>query len=208
MQATLQLKITLVDTQPAIIRRLIVSSETTFFELHHIIQIAMGWQNMHLFEFSVNDYVIGIPSEAFEGEALRDETIIDADSITVGEALTDVNDTAMYIYDFGDNWMHEIVVENINSNATDFAGPACLDGNLSCPPENCGGAIGFERLFDIIKDVQHPEHEQMLAWLDDYYTQDAFDIDDVNTTLQSLDIYINNWLNQEENEDDEDEDDN
>jgi Plasmid pRiA4b ORF-3-like protein len=204
MPTTLQLKVTINDTKPPIFRRLIVSNDTSFFELHHIIQIAMGWQNFHLFEFRFNDYVIGIPTEAFEEEASGQETVIDADTITLGEVLSDVNDTMIYTYDFGDNWEHEITVEKINADATDYIAPICIEGNLSCPPEDCGGAPGFEHLFKVIKDNQHPDHEQMLNWLDENYTQEGFDIDDVNATLASLEDYINNWLNNMDEEEDED----
>ena len=68
MLDTLQLKITLQRTEPAIWRRVLVEKTTTFFELHRIIQIAMGWQNSHLFEFELNGYRIAEPNEDFDME--------------------------------------------------------------------------------------------------------------------------------------------
>jgi hypothetical protein len=209
MQTILQLKITLTDTKPQIFRQILVANDTTFFELHHIIQIAMGWQNMHLFEFRFNDYIIGLPNDALEDEALGEENVIDADALMLSEVLSDVNETMIYTYDFGDTWEHEIVVEKIITDALDYKAPTCIAGDLSCPPENCGGVPGFEHLFNVIKNVNHPDHLQMLDWLDENYTQDGFDIDEVNTTLASLEDYITMWLNQnfDEVDGDEDEDD-
>ncbi|MCX6750801.1 MAG: plasmid pRiA4b ORF-3 family protein, partial [Candidatus Pacearchaeota archaeon] len=49
----LQLKISLKE-KPAIWRRFIVNDFLTFEELHNIIQIVMGWENYHLYEFEIN----------------------------------------------------------------------------------------------------------------------------------------------------------
>lgn len=51
---TYTLKIDLIHTEPLISRTIKVSSETSLFLLHHIIQTVMGWQNRHLYEFYMN----------------------------------------------------------------------------------------------------------------------------------------------------------
>lgn len=38
---------------------MVVSSNTNFQKLHHIIQLAIGWKNTHLFEFTVEGFTIG-----------------------------------------------------------------------------------------------------------------------------------------------------
>src|SRR5258706_6884710 len=50
MIKVIQLKITLAHTEPPIWRRLLVLDSITFFDLHHIFQITMGWKNAHLFD--------------------------------------------------------------------------------------------------------------------------------------------------------------
>lgn len=79
----LSIKITLYKTKPAIWRKVLVPSAVTFFDLHHIIQISMGWKNSHLFEFQVGDYRIGYiePNEVFEDTA-------DANEVMLGLRLT------------------------------------------------------------------------------------------------------------------------
>ncbi|MFN5477670.1 MAG: plasmid pRiA4b ORF-3 family protein, partial [Sphingobacteriales bacterium] len=59
MKDLLQIKISLDESDPGIWRRVVVHRDTTFFELHHIIQVSMGWQNYHMFEFSIEGYRIG-----------------------------------------------------------------------------------------------------------------------------------------------------
>jgi len=48
-----QLKVTLRDTDPAIWRRLLVPGEISFRDFHQVLQVAMGWENDHLYEFKV-----------------------------------------------------------------------------------------------------------------------------------------------------------
>jgi len=43
-----QLKVSLRDISPLVWRRLLVPSETTIAYLHDVVQIAMGWEDMHL----------------------------------------------------------------------------------------------------------------------------------------------------------------
>jgi len=34
------------------------------------------------------------------------------------------------------------------------------------PPEDCGGTPGYQELIDSLADPDHPEHDDMLRWLD------------------------------------------
>ena len=43
-----QLKVSLRGISPMIWRRLLVPGETSIADLHHVIQIAMGWEDVHL----------------------------------------------------------------------------------------------------------------------------------------------------------------
>jgi hypothetical protein len=47
--------IKLVGTDPLVTRTFKVSSEMTIYELHHTIQVVMGWKNYHLYQFEVGD---------------------------------------------------------------------------------------------------------------------------------------------------------
>jgi hypothetical protein len=68
------------------------------------------------------------------------------------------------VYDLGDNWTHEVVVEKIDPPDPAFVSPECLAGERACPPEDCGGPGGYENFLEAIRDRHHLEHEDLLAW--------------------------------------------
>jgi hypothetical protein len=163
-----QMKIHLKLEEWDIWRRVLVPSTYSFRHLHNIIQIVFDWHNYHLHEFYA--YKQGAKTK----HILMDddpETLqwIDFDARDVGQerfiALKDifpVYDNVEYVYDFGDGWQHTITVEKaIRSN--EFKA-IYLDGNGERPPEDVGGAGGYQEYKDIMADEKHPEHESMKAW--------------------------------------------
>ncbi len=183
MNDIIQLKITLQGTEPPIWRRILVDKKTTFFELHHIIQIAMGWDNYHLYEFKIKDYRIGEPYKDDEGWG---DKLIDASKKTLDSVISDTKVKFEYTYDFGDSWQHLIKVEKFLQKAENVKYPICIDGELNCPPEDCGGVWGFYDLMEIIKNNKHPEHNEMLEWLGGHYDAEHFNKELVNKELEPL----------------------
>jgi len=55
------LRIELIDIEPLIWRRVAVKTTTNLQTLHRIIQAAMGWQDYHLWEFTADEELYGIP---------------------------------------------------------------------------------------------------------------------------------------------------
>jgi Plasmid pRiA4b ORF-3-like protein len=51
--AVLQVKVWLLDISPMVWRRLLVPSSYTLRELHGVIQVAMGWEGIHLYDFEL-----------------------------------------------------------------------------------------------------------------------------------------------------------
>ena len=190
MTEIIELKISLNETQPLIWRRIQVEKNITFFELHHIIQISMGWKNCHLFEFNIHNYRIGCMDEEFFED---DDKTIDANTVTLDATLIEPNEKFQYEYDLGDGWQHLIQVEDFfpKDNKTKY--PICIDGALSCPPEDCGGIGGYYNMLEIIKDKDHPEYKEIKQWLGKGYDPAKFDIGKVNKQLYNLKSYIKKW---------------
>src|SRR5690349_21507996 len=109
MNPILQLNVTLDKTEPLIWRRVLVPASVSFFDLHHILQIAMGWTNSHLFEFQVGDYKIGYVEERLDDF----EDVADANEVTLDTLLLKKGLVFRYLYDFGDYWEHAVAVENV-----------------------------------------------------------------------------------------------
>jgi hypothetical protein len=55
-----QLKVVLLGISPMIWRRILVSSDSTIKDLHYTIQLAMGWEDIHLHHFIIYGKYYGI----------------------------------------------------------------------------------------------------------------------------------------------------
>jgi hypothetical protein len=188
MNEILSLKITLNRTNPSIWRRVLVPASVTFFDLHHILQISMGWKNSHLFEFMVGDYKIGYvnPLEAFEDMADAKEVLLDLLLLKEGFVFT-------YLYDFGDGWEHRVEVEKLMAIEEGKIYPVCVDGQLGCPPEDSGGVDGFYYQLSILKDKKHPEYGFIKSWVGRGYDPEKFDVRKVNKELPKFKSYMRQW---------------
>jgi len=72
----------------------------------------------------------------------------------------------LYIYDYGDGWLHQIEVENFIPEYYE-ALPILLSGEGDSPPEDIGGAGGFAEFLEIINNPKHEEYENMKNWVKD-----------------------------------------
>jgi len=148
-------------TDPAVWRRVVIPEQFTFYKFHLVIQKAFGWENYHLFQFSPKGYssqpFISIPNPEAHYE------IWDCKKIKLQEIFTKPKQKFTYIYDFGDDWLHNILLEKITEEKTIRAD--CIGGEGTCPPEDCGGPWGYENLKSILKDPKNPEHAGMKEWL-------------------------------------------
>ena len=90
----------------------------------------------------------------------------------------------LYRYDFGDNWEHVVVLEKVLPPEGGVRYPVCLGGARACPPEDCGGVAGYERMLEALRDPRHEEHGEWLDWLGREFDPAAFDLDAVNRALE------------------------
>ena len=176
----LTFSISLEEIKPEIWRRFVVRDDITLVELHEIIQDVMGWTNSHLFSFSIN-----------RTEYTDEETVADlgrgknAEKVSVRSLKLKKGDAFIYIYDFGDNWRHKLIVESVAAPDPETAYPVCLEGARSCPPEDCGSTFGYEELLNILNDPDHSEHEYMKEWTGEYFDPEEFDVELTNYILHT-----------------------
>ena len=142
----------------------------------------MGWQDYHLWAFYVGRTEVSLPSEQFGiPGAPRAQP---ANRTTLDQMLAGWRLKFRYIYDMGDDWLHEIKVEKVFTPEPDIVYPRCTGGARACPPEDCGGFPGYAHFVEAIGNPRHPEHEEMLEWIGGEWDLEAFDIDAVNARLQ------------------------
>ena len=62
-----------------------------------------------------------------------------------------------YLYDFGDSWDHDLLVEEVPPPVRGTRYPLCLAGRRACPPEDCGGVWGYQELLAILANPAQPD---------------------------------------------------
>jgi Plasmid pRiA4b ORF-3-like protein len=152
-----QIKVKLLGvSKPPVWRQLQLRADTRLDQLHEILQAALGWENYHMHVFSFGEEEFGV----------RDPELGHADErqVTLGE-LTDIGVRFRYTYDFGDDWEHEILVEELLDPDPDIHYPILVASKGACPPEDCGGTWGYANLKETLADPSHAEHQDMLESL-------------------------------------------
>ena len=196
-----QLRIRLLQISPMIWRCLLVRSDASIADLHHIIQIAMGWENYHLHQFTIHGGLYGISYEGgvcFESNPKR---------IQLKDFKFRVNDRFLYEYDFTSNWEHEIRIEKILALDVKKTYPLCIDGKRAAPPEDCGSPWRFmelsehyspwyvgSRIVRLVKKLceeKDPDKDQ---------DEDDFDVDNDYEPYDNIEDALDNlnyWINQD-----------
>lgn len=127
-----QLKVRLLDISPMIWRRVLVPESVTLRELHGILQVGMGWENMRLYYFDVHAVRYG----SLDLSAADPDIALSRFGLYAGERFA-------YLYDMGDFWKHEVHVEKLLERNPKKTYPVCTGGAGVCPPEDFGGASGY-----------------------------------------------------------------
>jgi hypothetical protein len=162
-----QLKIVLLETDPPVWRRIQIPESYTFYDLHVAIQNAMGWTDSHLHAYEIrlgprDEETVRIENP-YALDELEDANPLVTTEVPLTDYLNKKGDRIFYEYDFGDGWEHEIVVEDILPKKEDSKYPVCLNGAMTCPPEDCGGISGYEDCKRAIR--RKDDSDGFLTWL-------------------------------------------
>jgi len=157
-------RIELRHTKPLIWREIEVPTSISLKVLHDIVQIAMGWFDCHLWEFTIDHRTYGLPMDEDWGAAPRTEAL----KVRLRDVLKPRKTTIDYLYDMGDSWEHRLTITNIRQGEPDVSYPRYIAGAWAAPPEDCGGIPGFYDALAARDDPTHPEHAEITEWLDGY----------------------------------------
>jgi len=177
LRSIYQLKVTLQGCRPLIWRRLRVSSAMTLAGFHQVIQTGMGWHNHHLYLFLNGTEQYGQPGN----EGLVD--CLDAAEFRLDQLFREEKQEVQYIYDFGDNWTHSIVLEQVMPFKVNTRLPMCTAGARACPPEDVGGVPGYFYFLEAIAHSSHPEYHEQVEWIGGDFDPEHFDVEEVNYRL-------------------------
>lgn len=177
------LRIELEDIEPLIWRRVAVRASMNLNTLHQVIQAAMGWLDYHLWEFTAGEHKYGmlLPNDPDWNERIEDAAKTTLSALLVG-GVKQID----YVYDMGDNWQHRIIVERLKAAEPGVQYPQILGGERRCPPEDCGGFIGYREFLDDIASKDSKKRGAALKWYGRPYNPNAIDEQKILTALKRL----------------------
>ena len=190
--------------KPPVWRRLIVPEDITFERFHMIIQAAFGWMDCHLYKFGdkpyhgsleikgteeTDDDTIGFDAELYAALGICPRKTMRADETKLADIFGKGTKKLTYLYDFGDDWVHTITLEDTVENIGDHA--VCTAGKGACPPEDCGGPYGYENLKQMFEEEpDSKEADEQRRWLgldaDECFDAKYFDLEETNEMLKEV----------------------
>lgn len=172
----ISVKVTLRRIRPPIWRRLVVSDDSTLSDLHVAIQAAMGWESAHLWFFDVGGKHFGDPS-------LLPEVDDDDMLITLKKIQKAGTTRFTYVYDLGDNWQHTVVIEKTVPKAGLAATPTCVGGKRNCPPEDCGGIVGYEQLLMASAEPNSDRYRRWTEMIGKAFKPEQFSVEEADNRV-------------------------
>ncbi|HLP29519.1 MAG TPA: plasmid pRiA4b ORF-3 family protein [Candidatus Didemnitutus sp.] len=157
------LRISLNNIEPEIWRVFTVPAKIDLAELHLVLQHVMGWKNVHPHEWEVDE----------KGGSLR-------------KVAASLGDTFNYSYDPKEKWDHTVEVVATGPLSTFLQPFKVLDGEGACPPEDVGGAKGFEKFCAVMADTKHPKYAEQRAWYGGTFYRDAYNRSAAQKKLDEL----------------------
>ncbi len=99
----------------------------------------------------------------------------------------------VFEYEFGDGWIHAILLEKVLEPQKGAKYPACVAGARFCPPEDCGGPGGYENFLEALRDPKHPNHDRMKEWIGGDFDPEPFDVAWTDVRLRCVRREENNF---------------
>jgi hypothetical protein len=160
----------------------LVADDSTLYDLHQVIQRAIGWDGTHLHDFEINGQSYTDPfDQEYMNYGRADEDRVRLRDLNLAEGAR-----FRYTYDFGDAWLHQLQLEKILPRDPETVLPVCLKGKRAGPLEDVGGPEGYQTFLDAHRDPNHPEYEFYREWYEGKYDPEAFDLKEVNAALLQL----------------------
>ncbi len=174
-----QLHVSLAFSEPVIWRRLLVPGELTLQEFHRVLQVCMGWSGEFNHQFYIGKIFYSASASSTEGMRFHEANHLLAD---LEEA---VKWCCTYIYDAGDGWEHEIILEDALPADKRRVSPRVIDGEWAAPPESIDGVHRYTELLYALENPQDEKSKKLLlahdlAGFDPY----RFDKEAINTELE------------------------
>jgi Plasmid pRiA4b ORF-3-like protein len=183
MSEIARLSVEVDDVTPRVLRVVDVPADIRLDDLHFVLQIAIGWQNGHPFEFRIGDQLWGQPDR----DAGIDRT--PAEQSTLRDILA-AGDTFKYDYVLGEDWEHTVTLLSRATAQPGMRYPNLISAEGRCPPADIGGPVGYETYLRSITDPNSVDHEDMLDFDAPDFDPHVVDIAMLRKNLAELSRYI------------------
>lgn len=184
-----RLRVEIDEVTPAVIRRVEVPLDIRLDDLHFVLQIAIGWQNCHPFEFRLD----GGGANNRWGLVDKDDpesSPLPAEHATLADLLGRGGNTFHYDYVYGEDWTHTVELEAIAPAELTAHYPRLIEASGRCPPADIGGAMGYETFLRAISDPLHLNHEGFRDWDDPDFDPHVVDEAALRANLVNLRKYL------------------
>jgi len=173
----LVVRIRLRGAEPPVWRVVLLPSWLTLPKAHAVFQIVMGWQNYHLHEWRHGSLSFGTRDPDYpEAHTINERDVL------LSDVLQNTPVGLVYIYDFGDGWLHDVTLEGIRAGRSEDP-PLVIAGENACPPEDVGGVGGYATFLEALMNEGHPEHESYLEWCGGGFDPACLDVNFINARL-------------------------
>jgi hypothetical protein len=133
-----RIKAALRGARPPVWRRLEVPSDLPLSVLHEVLQTAFGWFDCHPHQFETACGDFGDPAQEDFWSHRADES-----AAAIAQVAPAPKDKVGYVYDFRDDWRHDLVVEAVVPATPGVRYPRCTAAQGAPPDEDCGGVSVF-----------------------------------------------------------------
>ncbi len=186
-----RLRVELDEVAPAVIRRVEVPLDIRLDDLHFVLQIAIGWQNGHPFEFRAVAVAAGADGKAWGllDRSDPESNLLPAESATLANLLA-LGPRFHYDHVFGEDWTHTVELESIADARRDEKYPLLVSAQGRCPPADIGGVAGYETYLLALSDPNHLHHEAMRDFDDPDFDPHVVDEAAIRANLANLAKYL------------------
>jgi hypothetical protein len=179
------------DVMPRVVRCVEVPLDIRLDDLHFVLQIAIGWQNGHPFEFRSGDAAWGLQDHGAEVNPAPADRATLSDILALGEKFK-------YDYVFGEDWQHTVVLQSRAAAEPDTRYPHLVSAEGRCPPADIGGPLGYETYLRAIADPASIHHDDMLDFDAPDFDPHVVDAATLRKNLAELTRYIGRKPNAQE----------
>jgi hypothetical protein len=178
---TYELRIALNDMQPSIWRTFVVPPDIGLEELHLVVHVVMGWGQHRQHEFRQGRRRFGRPltSDA------EHNPVLDEFDYLLADLLQRPRQRLFYTSASACRWDHTITLIAERPGACPV--PRVIAGEYACPPDDCGGPVGYATLLELVGDAATDDGSARMKWFQPWPAEGAlmtsFPLIDINETL-------------------------